>query len=53
MLVAQRGYVEAVQLLVDRGASVDAVDSTADGGTALIWASAENQVDVIQVVLQP
>jgi ankyrin repeat protein len=47
---ARSGAVAAVQLLIARGADVNAKD-TWRGQTALMWASAENHSDLIKVLL--
>jgi ankyrin repeat protein len=47
---AQRGAVPAVQLLIARGADVNAKD-TWRGQTPLMWAAAENHADLIKVLL--
>ena len=47
---AQRGAVPAVQLLIARGADVNAKDSFR-GQTPLMWAAAENHADLVKVLL--
>jgi uncharacterized protein len=47
---AHRGAVPAVQMLVARGADVNAKDSWR-GQTALMWAAAENHAELIKVLL--
>jgi uncharacterized protein len=47
---AQRGAVPAVQMLIARGADVNAKDSWR-GQTPLMWAAAENHSDLIEVLL--
>lgn len=47
---AQGGAVSAVQMLIARGADVNAKDSWR-GQTALMWAAAENHADLITVLL--
>jgi ankyrin repeat protein len=47
---AQGGAVSAVQMLIARGADVNAQDSWR-GQTALMWAAAENHADLITVLL--
>jgi ankyrin repeat protein len=50
MTAARTGSVDAVQLLLDRGASVDASDSV-HSQTALMWAVTENHPDVVKLLL--
>ncbi len=47
---AHRGVVPAVQMLMARGADVNAKDSWR-GQTPLMWAAAENHADLIKVLL--
>jgi uncharacterized protein len=47
---AQRGAVPSVQMLIARGADVNAKDSWR-GQTPLMWAAAENHADLIKVLL--
>ena len=47
---AQAGAVPGVQMLIARGADVNAKDSFR-GQTALMWAAAENHADLIKVLL--
>src|SRR5262245_50979107 len=49
-LAAQAGNADAVKALLDRGAEVNAKDKT-HGRTALIFATAEDRVDVMKVLL--
>jgi ankyrin repeat protein len=51
MTAARTGRVEAVRLLIDRGADVHAKESRR-GQTALLWAAAEGNVEVIQTLLK-
>jgi len=51
MAAARAGSVSAVQLLIDRGADVNATDALADQ-TALMWATAEGHLDVVDALLK-
>ena len=50
MTAARTGKVDAVTLLLDRGAKVNAEDDV-HGQTALMWAVLENHADVVQLLL--
>ena len=50
MTAARTGMVEAVELLLARGAHVDAAESWR-GQTALMWAAAEGNAEVVAVLL--
>ncbi len=50
MKAANSGSVEAVQLLLDKGAAPN-VAELAKGQTALMWAAAEGHADVVKVLL--
>ncbi len=50
MTAARAGNVEAVKLLLDHGAEVNAKESWR-GQTALMWATAENHPAVVQVLV--
>ena len=50
MLVARAGNVEAAKLLLKHGAKVDAREQFR-GQTALIWAAAESQPEMVQLLL--
>jgi ankyrin repeat protein len=50
MTAARTGKVDAVKLLIDRGAAVNAKE-TVRGQTALMWAVLENHPDVVQLLL--
>jgi ankyrin repeat protein len=49
MLAARTGRPEAVQLLVARGANVNAAEAW-QGETALMWAAAENHPEVVALL---
>ena len=50
MTAARIGKVDAVKLLLDRGANVNAKDAV-HGQTALMWAVLENHADVVELLL--
>ncbi len=49
MLTAYTGHDDAVKLLIDRGADVNAVQIR--GQTALMWAAAEGHADVVKLLM--
>ena len=51
MTCARTGSVEAVAVLLDRGADVQAAE-VERGQTALMWAAAENHADVVQALIE-
>lgn len=51
MLVARTGKVDAAKLLLDHGARVDAKEQW-EGQTALIWAAAESQPQMVKLLLE-
>ena len=51
MLAAASGKAEAVKLLLDRGADVNARDST-NGQTALMFAAAQGRLDAIKTLIE-
>jgi uncharacterized protein len=51
MVAAQLGALDIAQLLIKRGASVNAVE-TFRGQTALMWAAAENQPEIVDLLLK-
>jgi ankyrin repeat protein len=50
MLASTLGSLEIAKLLVDKGANVNAVESFR-GQTALMWAAAENQPEIVDLLL--
>jgi ankyrin repeat protein len=50
MTAADLGSIEIVQMLVDRGAKLDATESQA-GQTALMWAAAEKHPEIAKVLI--
>ena len=50
MLAAQNGHTATVDLLLIRGAAIEAKDG--DGWTALIWAAARGNTETVVPVLQ-
>lgn len=51
MTAARTGSVDAVRLLLDRGAAIDWQDAVR-GHTALMYAVEENQIDVVKLLLE-
>ena len=51
MLASRSGNKEAVQLLLDRGAQVNAKENLR-GTTALMWAAEQGHSDIIRLLLQ-
>src|SRR5690606_799084 len=51
MTCARTGNVDAARLLIDAGASVDAVE-TWRGQTALMWAAAQGHPDMMRALIQ-
>lgn len=50
MLASSGPFPETVQLLLDRGAVIDTADRN-EHFTALMWAAAEGQIDVVKLLL--
>ncbi|XP_071481796.1 uncharacterized protein [Diadema antillarum] len=50
MIAAECGHLECVRLLISRGANCETYN--ADGWTALHYAAARNQLDVVQLLLE-
>ena len=51
LLVARSGQVEAMQMLLDAGADIEARE-TWNGQSALMWAAAEGHVPVVDMLIQ-
>ena len=51
MAAAEKGSLDAVKLLLDHGANVNAKEPQ-EGQTAIIWAAAEKHSDILKVLLE-
>ena len=52
MFASEKGYLEIVRLLVERGGANVNAARTANGATALMWASENGRLEIARLLLQ-